>query len=81
MKVEDERYSRKIKVKVGGKKENAKRKQEEKGEKCKLKVECIRVKSARKISNGINSKSEKIKEDFLIEKRCVGCVVVAESER
>ena len=42
---------------------------------------CIRVKSARKISNGINSKSEKIKEDFLIEKRKVGCVVVAESER
>ena len=79
MKVEDERYSRKIKVK--GKKENAKRNQEEKGEKCKLKGDCIRVKSARKISNGINSKSEKIKEDFLIEKRKVGCVVVAESER
>ena len=62
MKVEDERYSRKIKVKVGGKKDNAKRKQEEKGEKCKLKGECIRVKSARKISNGINCKSEKIKD-------------------
>ena len=68
-------------MKVGRKQENAKRKQEEKGEKCKLKGECIRVKSARKISNGINSKSEKIKEDFLIEKRKVGCVVVAESER